>query len=92
MLDEELSRYRAMLLCKRYEQHREALLAMEYGRLVFPRAVSEEDKVGAKAARDGGKDLIKEQKKRFVRGGGGTGGPSPFRRGGARALQANAGV
>ena len=67
VLDEELSRYRAMLLCKRYEQYREALLAMEYGRLVFPRAVSEEDKAGAKAARDGGKDLIKEQKKRFVR-------------------------
>jgi len=67
VLDDELSRYRAMLLCKTYSQYRDALDAMEYGRLVFPRAVAEEDKAGAKAARDMGKDLIKEQKKRFVR-------------------------
>ncbi len=68
VLDDELSRYRAMLLCKTYGQYRDALFAMEYGRLVFPRAVAEEDKAGAKAARDMGKDLIKEQKKRFLRG------------------------
>ena len=67
VLDEELSRYRAMLLCKSYSQYRDALDAMEYGRLVFPRAVAEEDKAGAKAARDMGKELIKDQKKRFVR-------------------------
>ncbi len=67
VLDDELSRYRAMLLCRRYGQYRDALNAMEYGRLVFPRAVAEEDKSGAKAARDAGKELIKEQKKRFVR-------------------------
>jgi len=67
VLDDELSRYRAMLLCKRYAQYRDALAAMEYGRLVFPRSVAEEDKAGAKAARDMGKDLIKEQKKRFLR-------------------------
>lgn len=67
-IDDELSRYRAMLLCKTYTQYRDALSAMEYGRLVFPRAVAEEDKAGAKAARDMGKDLIKEQKKRFLRG------------------------
>ena len=67
VLDDELSRYRAMLLCRRYGQYRDALNAMEYGRLVFPRAVAEEDKAGAKAARDAGKELIKEQKKRFVR-------------------------
>ena len=66
-IDDELSRYRAMLLCKTYTQYRDALSAMEYGRLVFPRAVAEEDKAGAKAARDMGKDLIKEQKKRFLR-------------------------
>ena len=67
VIDDELSRYRAMLLCRRYGQYRDALAAMEYGRLVFPRAVAEEDKAGAKAARDMGKDLIKEQKKRFLR-------------------------
>jgi len=67
VLDEELSRYRAMLLCRRYGQYRDALSAMEYGRLVFPRVIAEEDKAGAKAARDMGKDLIKEQKKRFLR-------------------------
>jgi len=67
VLDDELSRYRSMLLCRRYGQYRDALNAMEYGRLVFPRAVAEEDKAGAKAARDAGKELIKEQKKRFVR-------------------------
>lgn len=67
VLDEELSRYRAMLLCRRYGQYRDSLNAMEYGRLVFPRAVAEEDKAGAKAARDMGKDLVKEQKKRFLR-------------------------
>lgn len=69
VLDDELSRYRAMLLCKRYEQYRDALNAMEYGRLVFPRAVAEEDKAGVKAARDMGKTLINEQKKRFARAG-----------------------
>ena len=67
VLDDELSRYRAMLLSRRYSQYRDALFAMEYGRLIFPRSVAEEDKVGAKAARDMGKDLIKEQKKRFLR-------------------------
>ncbi|NCB06079.1 MAG: hypothetical protein EOM69_11260, partial [Clostridia bacterium] len=67
VLDEELSRYRAMLLSRKYGPYREALFAMEYGRLVFPRAVAEEEKAGAKAARDMGKDLIKEQKKRFLR-------------------------
>ena len=67
IIDDELSRYRAMLLCKTYAQYRAALSAMEYGRLVFPRAVAEEDKAGAKAARDMGKDLVKEQKKRFQR-------------------------
>lgn len=67
VLDEELSRYRAMLLCKTYGQYREVLFSMEYGRLVFPRAVAEEDKAGAKAAREMGKDLIKEQKTRFLR-------------------------
>ncbi|MEN6634434.1 MAG: helicase-exonuclease AddAB subunit AddA [Clostridiaceae bacterium] len=67
VIDDELSRYRAMLLCRRFGQYRDALAAMEYGRLVFPRAVAEEDKAGAKAARDMGKDLIKEQRKRFLR-------------------------
>ena len=67
VVDDELSRYRAMLLCKTYSHYRDALHAMEYGRLVFPRAVAEEDKAGAKAARDMGKELIKEQKKRFLR-------------------------
>lgn len=67
VLDEELSRYRAMLLTKSYGQYREALLSMEYGRLVFPRSITAEEKAGAKDARDMGKDLIAEQKKRFVR-------------------------
>lgn len=67
VLDDEISRYRAMLLCRTYGSYRDALLAMEYGRLVFPRSVAEEDKAGAKDARDMGKDLVKEQKKRFLR-------------------------
>ncbi len=67
VLDDELSRYRAMLLCRTYSSYRDALLAMEYGRLVFPRSVAEEDRAGAKDARDMGKDLIKEQRKRLLR-------------------------
>ncbi len=66
-LDDEIMRYNAMLRCKTYGQYREALNAMEYGRLVFPRSVSKEEKAPAQAARDMGKDLIKEQKKRFLR-------------------------
>ncbi len=66
-LDDELSRYRGMLLCKRYDQYREALGSMDYGRLTFPRSVSKEEKAPVQDARDAGKALIKEQSKRFSR-------------------------
>lgn len=67
VLDDELSRYRAMLLSKRYTQYREAIKSMEYGRLTFPRGTAEEDKAAVKTARDMGKALIKEQEKRLLR-------------------------
>lgn len=66
-LDDELSRYRAMLLSKTYGWYRDALEGMEYGRMIFPRGTPEEESAPVKAARDAGKALIKEQKKRFAR-------------------------
>ncbi len=67
VLDDELTRYRGMLMLKRYDQYREALSSMEHARMTFPRGTAEEEKAPVKAARDMGKDLVKDQKKRFVR-------------------------
>ncbi len=66
-LDDELTRYRGMLLCREYGRYRAALFAMEYGRLTFPRGMDEADKAAVKAARDSGKELIREQQKRLQR-------------------------
>ncbi|NLI53225.1 MAG: helicase-exonuclease AddAB subunit AddA [Clostridiales bacterium] len=66
-LDDELMRCRGMLLCKSHDQYREALAAMEYGRLTFPRSVGKEEKAPVQDARDAAKALIKEQQKRFLR-------------------------
>lgn len=68
VLDEDLSRYRAMLLSKRYAQYRDMLKSMEYATMRFPRGTADEDKNPIKAAREMGKTLIKEQEKRFLRG------------------------
>ncbi len=40
-----------MLLCKSHDQYREALAAMEYGRLTFPRSVGKEEKAPVQDAR-----------------------------------------
>ncbi len=67
ILDDELSRLRAMLLCKHYNQYRDALFSMEYVMLRFPSSIGKEEKEPAQEARKMGKALIEEQKKRFVR-------------------------
>ena len=67
ILDDELTRYRGMRMSRQYDQYRDALLGMEYATLRFPKGIGEEEKLSVKAARDMGKDLVKEQKKRFVR-------------------------
>ena len=54
VLDEDLSRYRAMMLCKRYAQYRDMLKSMEYATMRFPRGTADEDKSPIKAAREMG--------------------------------------
>jgi len=67
VLDDDLSRYRALLLAKRYDSYRAALLSMEYETLRFPRGTADAEKKPIQDARAAGKDLIKEQLKRFSR-------------------------
>jgi ATP-dependent helicase/nuclease subunit A len=67
VLDDEMSRYRAMLLCKSFRQYQDALTSMEYATLRFPNKIDKEETAPVKEARDKGKELIKEQKKRFLR-------------------------
>ena len=69
VLDDDLSRYRALLLTKRYDAYRAALAGMEYAVLRFPRGTADSEKKPAQEARAAGKDLIKEQLKRFYREG-----------------------
>lgn len=64
-LDDDLSRYRAMLLTDDYDAYREAIHTMAYERMLFPRDVAEEEKAPIKSLRELGKKLIKEQQSRF---------------------------
>lgn len=67
VLDGDLSRYRALALCKSYDEYREALNSIEYDTMRFPKGTSDEEKDPIKDARQMGKDLIKAQKERFLR-------------------------
>ena len=69
VLDDDLSRYRALLLAKRYDSYRAALLGMEYAALRFPRGTAELEKKPIQDARTAGKNLVNEQLKRFSREG-----------------------
>lgn len=69
VLDDDLSRYRALLLTKQYDAYRAALQGLEYAVLRFPRGTAEAEKKPIQDARAAGKDLIKEQAKRFARQG-----------------------
>ena len=68
-LDDDLSRYRALLLAKRYDAYRAALNEIEFETLRFPRGTADAEKKPIQEARAAGKDLIKEQSKRFAREG-----------------------
>lgn len=67
VLDGDLSRYRALALCRSYDEYREALDSMEYDTMRFPKGTSDAEKDPIKDARQMGKDLIKAQKERFLR-------------------------
>lgn len=67
VLDGDLARYRALRLCRNYEEYRAALAAIEYDRLLFPRGTPEEEKEPVKTAREYGKDLRRAQMERFAR-------------------------
>lgn len=66
-LDDDLSRYRALLLHKNYDSYRSALRGIEYTVMRFPRGTADEEKKPVQAVRQAGKDLVKEQLKRFSR-------------------------
>ncbi|HWQ06989.1 MAG TPA: UvrD-helicase domain-containing protein [Feifaniaceae bacterium] len=67
VLDGDLSRYRALALCKTYDEYREALDSIEYETMRFPKGTTDGEKDPIKDARQLGKDLIKAQKDRFLR-------------------------
>lgn len=67
VLDDDLSRYRALLLHQNYESYRAALRGIEYAVMRFPRGTPDEEKKPVQEVRQAGKDLKKEQEKRFAR-------------------------
>ena len=67
VLDDDLSRYRSLMLCKTYEEYREALSSIEYAVLRFPNGTADAEKQPIKDARQTGKDLKKTQTERFFR-------------------------
>ena len=67
ILDDTLMRCRALLLTNDYDAYRQGLLAMEYGRLLFPRGTEDAVKNPVRDARDAVKDLLKLQQKQFAR-------------------------
>lgn len=69
VLDDDLLRYRALLFTRQYDAYRAALTGIEYAVLRFPRGTAEAEKKPVQDARAAGKDLVKEQTKRFSREG-----------------------
>ncbi len=67
VLDDDLSRYRALLLCCGYEEYRAALGGIEYLRMTFPRGTDESEKAPVQEAREMGKKLVKDQRARLTR-------------------------
>lgn len=67
VLDDDLTRCRALLLCKSYDEYREALASVEFSRMNFPRGTADGEKKPVQAARQAEKDLIKAQLARFCR-------------------------
>ncbi len=67
VLSEDHTRYQALLRLKDYNSYRAALMEMEYSTLRFPRGTAEQEKKPLQDARAAGKDLKKEQEKRFAR-------------------------
>ncbi len=65
VLDDDLTRYRALLLCKNYDEYREALSSIEYAVMRFPKGTADVEKQPIKDARQTGKDLKKAQTERF---------------------------
>jgi ATP-dependent helicase/nuclease subunit A len=66
-LDDDLTRCRALQLCKSYDEYREALSTIAFSRMSFPRGTAEAEKKPIQAARQAEKDLIRTQIKRFTR-------------------------
>jgi len=66
-LDDDLTRCRALLLCKTYDEYREALNSVEFSRMTFPRGTADAEKKPVQSARQAEKDLIKVQMRRFSR-------------------------
>jgi ATP-dependent helicase/nuclease subunit A len=67
VLDDDLSRYRALMLCKTYEEYRGALGSIDYAVMRFPKDTPDAEKGPVKDARQAGKDLKKAQLERFGR-------------------------
>ncbi len=72
VLDDDLSRYRALLLCAGYDAYREALGSIAYQTMRFPRGMEDGEKKPVQESRQLGKDLIKDQRARLQRPSGET--------------------
>ncbi len=62
VLDDDLLRYRAMLLQNGYDAYREAVLSMEYRPLRFPKGASDADKEWVRAPREAAKAELRAQR------------------------------
>ncbi len=62
VLDDDLLRYRAMLLQSDYDAYREAVLSMEYRQLRFPKGASDADKEWVRAPREAAKAELRAQR------------------------------
>ncbi len=67
VLDDDLGRLRALLLMEDYESYRAMLLDIRFETLRFPHGTDDADKTPFRAPREGCKELIREQRKRFRR-------------------------
>lgn len=61
VLDEDLSRYRALLMQEEYDSYRAGLMSMDFPTMRFPKGTEDADKKPIQSARNHAKELVKKQ-------------------------------
>ena len=63
LLDEDMAQLRALALCREFAQYRERLLALQFGKLLFPRGCSFAEQEQIKKTREALRKCVNDQKK-----------------------------